>query len=308
MNLAPYLAQRRKIIESALRSVLPRRSADALDRAIRYGLLGGGKRLRPLLTLAACESVGGEIERALPFACAVEMIHAYSLIHDDLPAMDDDELRRGRPTVHVVFGEAIAILAGDALLADAFRLASDTETAVGVAPKTRLRLVHELATAAGASGMVRGQARDIAAGPQHRNVRALEETHRRKTGDLLRCSVRMGALVAGTNRGRIEALTRYAECIGLAFQVADDLLDTLGSTATTGKRVGRDAVLAKATFPALLGVSAARDRAESLVIEATTALAGFDARADPLRAIAQHIVKRIPQHRDEPRPRPNPHG
>lgn len=292
--LKAYLARQRRCIEKALRERLPRKDADALDAAIRYALLGGGKRLRPALTLAACESVGGAGTDALPYACAVEMIHAYSLVHDDLPAMDDDDLRRGRPTVHIAFSEAIAVLAGDALLTDAFSVAAGDGSDGGFAPAKRLRLVRELARAAGSAGMVRGQARDVGDGSFARTPDALETTHRRKTGDLIRCAVRIGAIAGDASRYQLAQLSTYAESIGLAFQIADDLLDAIGSTATTGKRVRRDAALAKTTFPGLLGVERARERARELVGEALGALRRFDGRADPLRALARHTVARVP--------------
>lgn len=293
-KLSAYLRRQRQQIEVALAARLPTPPHDPLDNAIRYALLGGGKRLRPVLTLAACEAVGGDVKRAMPLACAVEMVHAYSLVHDDLPAMDDDDLRRGKPTVHIAFGDAIAILAGDALLTDAFAIAAGDAADRSMPAALRLRLVRELARAAGSDGMIRGQARDIGCAGEHRTPEALEATHRRKTGDLIRCAVRMGALVAGARKHQLVALTAYAEALGLAFQVTDDLLDAVATTSLTGKRAGRDAALNKATYPALLGVDAARARAQELVAEALEALQSFDARADALRGVVQHTVERVP--------------
>lgn len=294
---ATYLETQRRTIERALRQQLPARSADPLDRAVRHALLGGGKRLRPILTLAACACVKGRDERALPYACAIEMIHAYSLVHDDLPAMDDDDLRRGRPTTHIVFGEAMAVLAGDALLTDAFSVAASPPAAIGLSPKKVLALVRELAEAAGSRGMVRGQARDMDVSRNRESIATLETTHRRKTGDLIRCAVRLGAIAGGASPGNLAKLTRYAESMGLAFQIVDDLLDVLGSTEETGKRVRRDAAMAKATFPALMGEEAARARAAELVHDALGALASFDDGAAPLRALVRYTTERIPPAR-----------
>lgn len=295
MDLGRYLDRQRRRIDRELGRCVGQTAREPLRAAMRYGLLMGGKRLRPILTLAACESAGGDPARALPFACAVEMVHAYSLIHDDLPAMDDDDLRRGQPTVHIAFGEAMAILAGDALLTDAFAVAADGARRAGVSPQTTLDLLVELATAAGSRGMVSGQARDIDPNRRGTTLRTLETTHRRKTGELLRFAVRSGAIAAGASGKRVGALTRYAEAIGLAFQIVDDILDSEGTTEATGKRVRRDAELEKATFPVLLGSTGSRRRAQSLVDTALLAIDAFDARSEPLRAIARHIVERLPE-------------
>jgi len=305
MDLERYLAQRQRRIEQALRQTLRSSAAGSLGKAMRYGLLGGGKRLRPILTLAASECVGGDADRALPLACAIEMIHAYSLIHDDLPAMDDDDLRRGRPTTHVVFGEALAILAGDALLADAFGVVASAAATEGVPAKTTIALLREIAAASGSLGIVAGQARDMEAEFSRVSRQALETTHRLKTGALLRCAVRCGAIVGGGRPKQVEALTRYGEAIGLAFQIVDDLLDAGGSTAVTGKRVGRDAARHKATFPDLLGIAGSRRHAHALVDESLNSLAEFDERADALRALARHIVARIPATQDATTPTPS---
>ena len=293
MLLETYLDRQRRRIDRALRKAVRPPQRDPLGKAMRYGLLVGGKRLRPVLTLAACESVGGAVERALPFACAVEMVHAYSLMHDDLPAMDDDDLRRGHPTTHVVFGEALAVLAGDALLTDAFAVAADGALSAGVPAKTVVTLLTELAEAAGSAGMVSGQVRDMLAERQKQSLRAVETTHRRKTGALLRCAVRGGAIAGGARPTQLGALTRYAESIGLAFQIVDDLLDADGTTAVTGKRVGRDAERSKTTFPDLLGRTGSQRRAEALVDSALRAIAALDAQAEPLRQIARHILERL---------------
>ncbi len=292
MQLARYLAERRRWIDRELRRRLPLSRRNPLDRPVRYSLLLGGKRLRPILTLAAAEAVGADAERALPFACAIEMIHSYSLVHDDLPAMDDDDLRRGRPTTHKAFGEGSAILAGDALLTDAFTVAIEGGRAAGLSPAVVLDIVAELARAAGSEGMVGGQALDLRAEKQPVKLRGLETIHRGKTGALLRAAVRMGARAGGARPAQLAALTEYAESIGLAFQIVDDLLDAEGSEAQTGKRVGRDADRGKATFPALLGSDGSRRRAAALLTTANAALERFGAAAEPLRAIAAHIGAR----------------
>ncbi len=259
---------------------------------MRYTLFSAGKRIRPILTIAAAEAVGGAVAPALPFACALEMIHPYSLIHDDLPAMDDDEMRRGKPSNHMVFGEAVAILAGDALLTDAFRIMGE---AAGRADTQRARAVQalaEIAAASGARGMVGGQAADIAAENTRPDLPTVEFIHVRKTGALIRAAVRAGALLGGATPEELRRLTRYGEFVGLAFQVADDILDAEGTPAITGKHSGRDQVRNKATFPAVLGLAAAKDRARELLASALRELRAFGARAEPLRAIARFVVER----------------
>ena len=260
----------------------------ALAEAIRYGLLGPGKRLRPQLVLWAAAACGREVEPALPAACAVEMVHAYSLIHDDLPAMDDDDLRRGRPTCHKVFGESTAILAGDSLLALAFEvLASDVRP-----PELAARCCAELAHAAGATELVGGQADDLAAPSREPDIDLLQAIHRRKTGAMFRVSLRLGGLVGGAAPGELEALETFGRCFGLAFQITDDLLDVAGREEVVGKRVGKDARLGKMTFPGLMGVQRSRRRAEELVNEACRAIAPLGAPARPLVDIAQFILAR----------------
>ncbi len=293
MNLQQYLARRQRQVERSLQRYLPPSpSTDALNQAMRYSVFSGGKRIRPILALAACEAVGGEITSVLPFACALELIHTYSLIHDDLPAMDDDDLRRGKPTNHVVFGEATAILAGDALLTEAFRIMASAAIKAGGSQNRSLQVVAEVATAAGARGMVAGQAADIAAENKPTDLAAVESIHARKTGALIRAAVRGGALLGMARKEQLLRLSHYADCIGLAFQIADDILDAEGSPAMTGKVAGRDRARHKATFPAVLGIPATRRRALALVDKAVHALRGFDERADPLRAIAPFIVRR----------------
>ena len=266
-----------------------------LTEAIRYSLLAPGKRLRPLLVLMATRACGGEVIRAMPAAAAVEMIHAYSLIHDDLPAMDDDDLRRGRPTCHRAFDEATAILAGDALLPLAF----EAITRLQVPAETVIRCVRLLAEASGVAGMVGGQANDIYAERgllqndcETTDRERLQAIHDRKTGALIRASLKLGALIAGATPDQIAAIERYGQCLGMAFQITDDLLDVCGEEAVIGKRVGKDAVAGKLTFPSLLGVDRARSEAERLVREASGSVALLGEPAEPLASLAFYVLKR----------------
>jgi geranylgeranyl diphosphate synthase type II len=294
METAEYLEARRLLVEEALDRLLPPETAEPvlIHQAMRYSVFGGGKRLRPVLVLAAAEAVGGAPEPLLPVAAALEMIHTYSLIHDDLPAMDDDNYRRGRPTSHRVFGEAVAILAGDALLTEAFGLLTGPECVSRLDPKRLLTAVQEIAAAAGSRGMVGGQTLDILSEGKGVDAAHLEFVHRHKTGALIRVSVRTGALLAGAGEAPLHAITAYGEAVGLAFQIADDILNVEGEAATTGKAVGSDAAKGKATYPAVHGLEGAKARAAALVAEAISALEPLDARADPLRGIARFIVER----------------
>lgn len=263
--------------------------------AMRYGAVLGGKRMRPYLVYATGQLFGLDLKNLDAPAAAVECIHAYSLIHDDLPAMDDDDLRRGQPTCHIKFGEANAILAGDALQTLAFSILADGEMP-DVSLKDRLSMVSELATASGASGMCGGQALDLAAEGQQINLDALEKIHRHKTGALIRAAVRMGALAAGnTGRAVLPILDTYAQAIGLAFQVQDDILDVIGDTATLGKRQGADQQLSKSTYPALLGLDGAKAKAMDLFQEAVSALdqlAALSYNTAPLLALASFVIER----------------
>ena len=259
-----------------------------LREAIRYSLLAPGKRLRPMLVLLAAEAVGGSIEAAMPAACAVEMIHAYSLVHDDLPGMDDDDLRRGQPTCHKKYGEATAILAGDALLTMAFEVvARQIEP-----PEVAAACCAALAEAAGPCGMVGGQADDVAAPGGDGGVDELVSIHNRKTGALIRVSLKLGALVAGADAGQLTALEEYGRRLGLAFQITDDLLDVRSHEQATGKRVGKDAEQGKLTFPGLLGVDRSAGRAERLITEACEALVPLGTRAGSLEALARYVLER----------------
>jgi geranylgeranyl diphosphate synthase type II len=292
-DLNAYLKQRVRLIEQALdqRVPGPQGPAGRLLEAMRYSLLAGGKRLRPILALAACEAVGGEIEAAMGLACAIEMIHTYSMIHDDLPSMDNDDLRRGKPTNHKVYGEAIATLAGDALLTDAFGvLARLTPSAV---PRGALvETIAELSAAAGSAGMVAGQTLDLMDEGQAISIAELEDLHGRKTGALFVAATVGGARLGGGDPSQLAALDGYARALGLAFQVIDDLLDVEGSTEQVGKRTHKDEDRGKATYPALLGIGESRRLAERLRGAAEQALAGFDRHAEPLRRLANFVVER----------------
>ena len=289
-----YLAGRAALVESYLDRYLPPESAppETISRAVRYSLFAGGKRLRPVMVLAAAEAVGGDVEDALPAAAAFEMIHTYSLIHDDLPAMDDDSLRRGRPTSHVVFGEAIAILAGDALQTHAFAVLADPPPPCRVPAERRLRAVADLASAAGAGGMVGGQVLDLESEAKPVDAATLERIHRHKTGALIRATVRVGAIVAGASEEDLSRLTRFGEEAGLAFQIVDDILDIEGNEATLGKSAGKDARSGKATYPLVHGVAEARRKAAELVCSALRRLEPFGAAGRPLALLAEHMIRR----------------
>lgn len=286
----PEFAPWRARAEASLARVLPDPavSPQRLHAAMRHGVLNGGKRMRPLLVYATGAALGAPDAALDAAATAVELIHCYSLIHDDLPAMDDDALRRGQPTVHVAFDEATAILAGDALQALAF----DTLAAAPQPPECRVAMLAELARASGVAGMCGGQALDIDATGNAITLADLERLHSLKTGALLRCAVRLGALAGNASRGQSAQLDRYAEALGLAFQIRDDLLDIEGDAASLGKTAGKDAAQAKATFPALLGVEASRARLAALAAAMRTALEALDADTRALEALARQVVER----------------
>ena len=264
----------------------------SLHEAMRYAALDGGKRIRPALVYAGGQAMGAAPEILDVPACAVELIHAYSLVHDDLPAMDNDDLRRGKPSCHRAFGEASAILTGDALQSLAFYILAHNGSA-GLDAATRLRMLESLALAAGSRGMAGGQANDLAATGQQLNIAELEDMHIHKTGALIRASVVLGALSnTRTDAAELARLDHYAKCIGLAFQIRDDILDVEGEAETLGKNTGMDQHLEKSTYPALIGLEAARQRARELHNEAMDSLSGFDQRADPLRWISNYIIER----------------
>ncbi len=295
MELKEYLQTEAARIDAALDLFLPQETElpHSIHRAMRYSVFAGGKRVRPILMLAACMAVGGESERVIPAACAMEMIHTYSLIHDDLPAMDNDDFRRGNPTCHKVFGEAIAILAGDALLTEAFRLLSSPARTAGSAPAGLLAVIQEIATCAGSYGMVGGQVVDMESEGGHDiDLPTVQYIHTHKTGALIKAAVVAGALLGGADTVQLAAITRYGEAAGLAFQIADDILDIEGTTEEIGKDAGSDVARGKATYPLVLGLAAARVEARAMMDEALRALELFGAEADRLREIARFIVQR----------------
>ncbi len=289
-----FLDDCRRRVEARLDFWLPSpaKAPERLHEAMRYAALGTGKRVRPILVYAAGRALNAETDVLDAPAVAVELMHAYSLVHDDLPAMDDDDLRRGRPTCHKAFDEATAILAGDALQTLAFRVLCD-DPSLKVAHADRVKMVSALALAAGSRGMAGGQAMDMMANDQDTDLAQLENLHIHKTGALILASARLGALAAGAaSSAEASALEHYAKCIGLAFQVRDDILDVEGETDTLGKTRGKDVAANKATYPALIGLDAAREMAQTLVAEALDSLARFSEDADPLRALARFITER----------------
>jgi farnesyl diphosphate synthase len=293
-ELTPALRDHALRVERVLDRVLPPAGAEprGLHTAMRYAVLGGGKRIRPMLAYGAAHGLRASIECADSAAAALEIIHAYSLVHDDLPAMDDDAMRRGQPTCHVKFGEALAILAGDALQALAFAVLL-TDPAGVTAPARGVRMAAILAQACGSGGMAGGQAIDLAAVGQQIDEAALERMHARKTGALIRAAVVLGAIAAGCDdSGTLQALDRYAAAVGLAFQIRDDILDVDGETAVIGKQRGADQARAKPTYPAILGMAAARELCEAQRSAALAALDGAGLQADQLRDLAHHAVDR----------------
>ncbi len=293
-QLQSYLKERNQLIDSALDRYLPKVDtlSTSLHDAMRYSVFAGGKRIRPILMLASCEAVGGEIKNVLPAACAIEMIHSYSLIHDDLPAMDDDDFRRGNPTNHKVYGEATAILAGDGLLTEAFIVLTNKDTWGKTSSERYREVINIIAKSAGSRGMVGGQVVDMEAEKSPVDLPTLEYIHTHKTGALILAAIEVGALLGGASAEQRRALCRYGEAAGLAFQVADDILDIVAEQSQLGKDIGSDQQRGKATYPALLGLDGARNRANELRKLALSALDLFDDSARPLREIANYIVDR----------------
>jgi geranylgeranyl diphosphate synthase type II len=292
---AEALDERRRLVEAALDRALPAEDAwpATIHRAVRYSLFAGGKRIRPLLALAAGEAVGGLRQELLPLACAVEMIHTYSLIHDDLPAMDDDDLRRGRPTSHKVFGEAIAILAGDALLTRAFHLMAELPPGMEVSGvRRRLEAIALLGEACGTAGLIGGQVQDLESEGRAVAPEELERLHRAKTGALLGACVRGGAILGGADDAELARLTAYAGAIGLAFQVVDDVLDATGDAAQLGKTAGKDSASRKATYVGVHGLERARALARELLEQALASLEPLGPRAELLAVLARLMVER----------------
>ena len=294
VDVIAYLDRSREAVEAYLQEVVPppERFPRPLFESMRYSLFAGGKRIRPALALGAAEAVGGQARSALPFAAALEMIHTYSLIHDDLPAMDDDDLRRGKPTNHRVYGEGIAILAGDALLTDAFWVLTRREVLAEHPAERVVRAVEVIARAAGSPGMVAGQALDLVCEGRDVDLATVEFLHVSKTGALIRAATVVGGLAAGAAEADLERLARYAERLGLAFQIADDILDVEGTTEELGKPAGSDQGRSKATYPAVVGLEEAKLRARELMAEALECLEPFGEKAEPLRALARFVVER----------------
>ncbi len=292
MNIKTYLVSRQKLIERALDRYLPKATAKpaTLHRAMRYSLFAGGKRLRPILCLAAAEACGGKIGNALPLACALECIHTYSLVHDDLPSMDNDDFRRGRPTCHKIFGEGIAILAGDALLTIAFEIVSNAK------PTSRYDtsiLLREIAVAAGSQKLIAGQVADLEAEGRNAKRDQLQFIHENKTAAILRSSVRLGAMSANADARKLSAVTRFGQRLGLAFQIIDDILDVTQTSEILGKSAGKDVAAKKATYPAVIGLEKSRAEARRLTRQAHNALSMFRSRdAEPLHALANYLLER----------------
>jgi geranylgeranyl diphosphate synthase type II len=292
VNLKNYLVARQKLIDRALDRYLPKANTKpaTLHRAMRYSLFAGGKRLRPILCLAAAEACRGKINDALPLACAIECIHTYSLVHDDLPSMDNDDFRRGRLTCHKVFGEGIAVLAGDALLTIAFEIVSRAKPG----PRYEMpMLLREVAVAAGSQKLIAGQVADLEAEGKNVNRRALRFIHENKTAAILRSSVRLGAMSANADARKLAAITEFGQRLGLAFQVIDDILDVTQTSEILGKSAGKDVAARKATYPAVIGLQESRAEARRLTREAHNALSAFSARdAERLHALANYLLER----------------
>jgi geranylgeranyl diphosphate synthase, type II len=294
-DIRRYLNARKATIDRALYRVLKgfKGHSRSIWRAMHYGLFPGGKRIRPILTLAAGELFGGKQKILLPFACALELIHSYSIIHDDLPALDNDDLRRGRPTTHKVHGEGMALLAGDALLTEAFHLMSGAQAAASLAPGLVLEIIHEVSHAVGVAGLVGGQAFDLEAEDKEADLATVEYIHVRKTGALILAAVRVGARVAGAKQGDLRKISRYGEFLGLAFQIADDILDVQGETDADGRGESGKNEVKKATYPSVVGLPSAKNRLLELLGQCEKELIPFGSAAAPLKGMARRVVKQV---------------
>ena len=292
MLLEEYLETKKGVVDRALEEYLPKRDgfSSEISESMRYTLFAGGKRIRPVLCMASAEAVGGSADTVLPVACAIEMIHTYSLIHDDLPLMDNDDYRRGKPSNHKVFGEGVAVLAGDALLTEAFCLLSGK--APGISPEKSLAIIHEISTAAGFGGMIGGQVADLRAEGKEVDMERVNYIHTHKTQALITVSIRAGAIAAGASEDDLNALSEYGGKTGLAFQIADDILDIESCREILGKNTGSDEKLKKATYPALIGLEESKERTRKLVEDALSDISRFDEKAEPLRMIARFIAER----------------
>jgi geranylgeranyl diphosphate synthase type II len=293
MDIEIYLKEKRKLIDSYLESYFSITSEPfVLHEAMRYSLFAGGKRIRPILALASYEACGGNPKDIVPYATALELIHTYSLIHDDLPSMDNDDLRRGKPTNHKVFGEAMAILAGDALLTEAFLMLSNNPHSSSLQLSDLIKIIREVSLASGVHGMVGGQALDIFSENIEPNKDTLNFIHLHKTAALITASVRMGAILANIKEKKLKALTEYGTGIGLAFQIIDDILDIEGNAEELGKTAGSDIKMKKMTYPALCGTEKSRQKAKDLIADAIDSLKILSSEADQLRKIARYLLKR----------------
>jgi geranylgeranyl diphosphate synthase type II len=294
VDIGEYLEGKKRVIDATLERIIPRETdfPQSLYKAMRYAIFPGGKRIRPILAIAAYETVGGKGNGILAFACALELIHTYSLIHDDLPAMDNDDYRRGRPTTHKVFGEAMAILAGDALLTEAFHLMSKEGLGGGVDLRDAMEAIDEISRAVGSAGMIAGQAVDIESEGKKVEFPILKFIHTHKTGSLILVCVRAGGRLGRARDVEMNALTRYGKAIGLAFQITDDILDVEGSRASMGRAPGVDIARKKITYPALLGLEESKRRYKELIGKGIKALEPFGERGDPLREIALYLGER----------------
>ena len=293
-DLRAYLSDKKAIVDRALEVYLPKPEGPACDliSAMRYSVFAGGKRLRPILCIAGCETVGKAGTDVLPVACALELIHTYSLIHDDLPVMDDDELRRGKATNHKVFGEAVALLAGDGLLTEAFGLMARSEFIEQKSSDLIIKVIGMIAHAAGYRGMVGGQVVDIQSEGKGVDFSVVEFIHKHKTAALITASVTCGAILGGVDESQLKAITSYGKKIGLAFQISDDILDIEGDSKTIGKMVGADEQKSKITYPTVVGLSRSKEIQSELIEGAIDSLRAFDHRAEPLRRIARYIIER----------------
>ncbi len=294
MDIAEYLKVKKRAIDMALEKIIPKETdfPQSLHKAMRYTLFPGGKRIRPILAMAAYEVVGGRGNGILPYACGLELIHTYSLIHDDLPALDNDDYRRGKPTSHRVFGEALAILAGDALLTEAFRLMNKEGLRGEMDSRVAMEAIDEISRSAGFAGMIAGQVVDIESEGKKVELPTLEFIHTHKTGSLILVSIRTGGRLGGAGDNEMEALTRYGKAVGLAFQITDDILDVEGSRASMGRAPGVDMAREKNTYPALLGLEESKRRCNELINQAVAALELFGNKGGPLREIALYIGER----------------
>ena len=294
MELKTYLREKKAVVDEALARCFPDPSGPASDliRAMKYSLFAGGKRLRPILCIAGAEAVGGTGQQVLPVACAIELIQTYSLIHDDMPVMDDDDLRRGKPTCHKVFGDALALLAGDGLLTEAFHLMASEGMSEGASAPALIRAMELIASGAGYRGMVGGQVADIQMQGIRVDLPSVMYIHTHKTAALITASVVSGAVLAGGSEPQVEAITTYGNKIGLAFQISDDILNIESDCETLGKGTGTDAEMGKATYPSVEGLTRSKEVQSTLVREAVDSLREFDRSADPLRTIATYIIER----------------